>query len=241
MSSRSQQRDDTVKQRSGWLIPLAVFAATAVLMLLFLLLYLAPTPTSFIQEHQSPTSRSDVVRIRLDNLSLHIPANYLLYPSARQGGDQKHIDLFARFPDFQGYSDWDSQTFNGNNADSPIIYMLMRDEPYNLDEAERLRRIYLSYVANPVGKPSPFGLTQYEFREDSGYKGEDLFVGNDKGHAVVMRCVRISQDDPSPSCLRDMRLSSTVVLSYRFKREHLADWREIADGIDGLIASFIQK
>ncbi|MGD0192911.1 MAG: hypothetical protein ABSD74_19410 [Rhizomicrobium sp.] len=241
MSSGSQQTDDTVKQRSGWLIPLAVFAATAVLSLMFLLLYLAPTPTSFIEEHQSPTSRTDSVRIRLDNLSLQIPANYLLYASARQGGEQKHLDLFARLPDFHGFSDWDSQTFNSNNADSPIIYMLIRDEPFNLSEDQRLKRIYLSYVANPAGKPGPFGLTQYEFREDSGYKGEDLFVGSDKGHAVVMRCVRYSQDDPSPSCLRDMRLSSMVVLSYRFKREHLADWREIATGVSGLIASFVLK
>jgi hypothetical protein len=241
MSSRSSDSDDGVKQRSGWLIPLAVFVVTAVLSLMFLLLYLAPTPTSFIEEHQSPTSRTDPVRISIDGRTFVIPANYLLYASARQGGELKHVDLFARFPDFHGYSDWDSQTFNGNAADSPIIYMLIRDEPFNLGEQQRLQRIYLSYVADPEGKPGPFGLTQYLFREDSGYKREDLFVGQIKNRTIVIRCVRFSQDDPSPSCLRDVQLSRSVALSYRFKRAHLADWHEIADGVDGLVASFMQK
>jgi hypothetical protein len=239
MSSRGQSADDTVKQRSGWLIPLAVFVVTAVLSALFLLFYLAPTPTSFIEEHQSPTSRNDPVRLTTGGVSLVIPANYLLYASARQGGERKQIDLFARFPDFRGYSDWESQTFNDNGADSPIVYMLIRDEPYNLSEADRLRRIYLSYVADPRGKTGPFGLTQYAFRDDSGYRHEDLFVGQLQGHIVVMRCVRPGPDVPSPSCIRDVRLASSAALSYRFKRAHLADWREIAQGVETLVHSFV--
>lgn len=239
MTSRDRNAEDTVKQRSGWLIPLAVFVVTAVLSALFLLFYLAPAPTSFIEEHQSPTSHTDPVRISLGGLSLDIPANYLLYASARQGGDRKQIELFAKFPDFHGYSDWESQTFNGNGPDSPVIYMLIREEPFNLGEEERLKRIYLNYVADEQGKPGPFELTEYTFRDDSGYRREDLFVGDMQGHPVVMRCVRFSQDVPSPSCLRDVRLSNAVVLSYRFKRALLANWRDIATGVNGLVRTFV--
>jgi hypothetical protein len=234
----SRDADDTVKQRSGWLIPLAVFVVTAVLSGLFLLFYLAPTPTSFIEEHQSPTSRADPVRVSVGNLSLNIPANYFLYASARQGGQRAKIELFASFPDFHGYSDWESQTFSGNGPDSPIIYMLLRNEAFNLQEDERLKRIYLNYVDDPNGSPGPFGLTQYAFRDDSGYRREDLFVGQSHGHAVVMHCFRLGPEVPSPSCLRDVRLSTTVVLSYRFKRAHLANWLEIADGIGDLMHTF---
>jgi hypothetical protein len=241
MTSRDRHADDTVKQRSGWLIPLAVFVVTAVLSAFFLLFYLAPAPTSFIEEHQSPTSRTDPVRISLGGFSLQIPANYLLYASARQGGDRKQIELFAKFPDFQGYSDWEAQTFNGNGPDSPIIYMLIREEPFNLGEEERLRRIYLNYVADAQGKPGPFELTEYMFRDDSGYRREDLFVGDMRGQPVVMRCVRFSQEVPSPSCLRDVRLSNAVVLSYRFKRALLANWREIATGVNDLVHGFAAK
>ena len=58
-----------------------------------------------------------------------------------------------------------------------VVYLLIRDENLNLSEADRLSRIYMAYVTNPRGVPGPFGLTQYTFREDSGYRREDLFVG----------------------------------------------------------------
>lgn len=234
----NRDTDDTVRQHSGWLIPLAVFVATAVLSALFLLFYLAPTPSSFIEEHQAPTSRSDIVHLTVGDLSFAVPANYLLYASARQGGVRRQVQLFAQFPDFNGYSDFQSQTFNSNGADSPIVYMLIREEPYVLSEGQRLKRVYIAYVADGTGKPGPFGLTEYTFREDSAYRGEDLFVGGDGTDPVVMRCVRMSPEVPSPSCLRDVPLSKGVALTYRFKRAQLPNWREIAAGTAKLAASF---
>ncbi len=238
MSRQGEDLDDTIKQRSGWLIPLAVFVVTAVLSAVILLLYLAPAPTSFIEEHPSPTSRADPIKLSVNGYSLTIPANYIIYSSARQGGPRKDVALFTTFPDFRGYSDWENQAFTSNAADASVIYMLIREEDLNITEVERLQRIYLGYVSDPAGKPGPFGLTQYSFRDDSGYRGEDLFVGQSASGPVVLRCVRFSQEVPSPSCLRDVRLKRGVALSYRFKRAHLANWHEIADGISALVSGF---
>ena len=115
---------------------------------------------------------------------------------------------------------------------------MIRDEGLNLTEADRLSRIYMAYVSNPRGAPGPFGLTQYAFRENSGYGHEDLFVGQTPNGPVVLRCVRFSPEVPSPSCLRDLPIAHSVALSYRFKREHLARWQEIGDGIAKLIVTF---
>lgn len=238
MSSHSSSNQDAIKQRSGWLLPLGVFVVTAVLSGLLLLYYLAPAPTSFIEVHQSPTDRTDSVRMTIGGVRLTIPANYLLYARARQGGERKQVELFAELPDFQGYSDHDSRAFNDNGPDSPVIYMLIRAEPFNLDEEQRLKRIYMGYVADPAGKPGPFGLTEYAFRDNSGYRSEDLFVGLMKDRPVVMRCVRLSAEVPSPSCLRDMRLSNAVVVSYRFKRAQLGNWQRIALGTATLVRKF---
>jgi hypothetical protein len=236
--SRGDNLDDTIQQRSGWLIPIGVFAVTAVLSALLLLFYLAPTPTSFIEADPAPTSRTDPITLSVGAVKLVIPANYILYKSARQGGARPDVALVATYPDFHGYSDWRSQLFVGNAVDSPVIYMLIRQEPLDLTEAERLQRIYLNFVSDPAGEPGPFGLTQYTFRDDSGYRGEDLFVGTTPAGPVVLQCVRFSQQVPSPSCLRDMRLKRGVALSYRFKRAHLADWRAIVTGIDVLVQTF---
>lgn len=241
MTNRDDDYENTVKQRSGWLIPLAVFVVTAGLSALFLLYYLAPPPTSFIEEHPTPTSRTDAVSVSVNGAAFTIPANYMIYSSARSGGTRKDLSLWAIYPSFHGYTDWESSTFSGNSADSPVIYMLIREDRFNINEQARLQRIYLNYVVSPAGKPGPFGLTQYTFRDDSGYRKEDLFVGQTDKGVVVLRCVRLSQDVPSPSCLRDERIGKNTALSYRFKRTHLADWRDIAAGVDTLVASFRKK
>ncbi len=230
--------DGTIRKRSGWLIPLGVFLVTATLSALVLLFYLVPTAPNFLEEQVAPTSRGDLIALKVHGLKLWIPANYLQYESARQGGTRKDLALFAVLPDMSGWSNWEASNFTGNAPDSPVVYLLIRDESLNLSEADRLNRIYLAYVTNPRGAPGPFGLTQYTFREDSGYRREDLFVGQDASGTVVLRCVRFSAEVSSPSCLRDTPIANKVALTYRFKREHLARWREIGDGIAKLIATF---
>ncbi len=241
MSARGDDAGENVKQRSGWLIPIAVFVVTAGLSAIFLLYYLVPTPASFIEEHPAPTSRNDPVALSVGKLKLTVPANFIIYARARQGGPLKEVELFTTFPDFYGYSDWDGSSFTGNAPDSPVIFMLLRQDQFKITEAERLQRIYMGYVTKLAGTPGPFGLTQYTFRDDSGYHGEDLFVGQNNGQPVVLRCVRFSPQVPSPSCLRDMRMQHGVTLSYRFKRAHLGHWLEIANGIEQLMNSFRAK
>lgn len=227
--------DGTIRRRSGWLIPLGVFLVTLILSALFLLYYLAPSAPSFLEEQIAPTSRTDPVALRVHGLKLWIPANYLEYESARQGGARKDLALFAILPDMAGWSNWEATTFNDNTPESPVIYLLIREESLNLNESDRLARIYMNYVTNPKGFPGPFGLTQYTFREDSGYRSEDLFVGQTREGPEVLRCVRFSPQVPSPSCLRDVPIAHGVALSYRFKRAHLARWHEIGDGVRNLI------
>src|SRR5208282_2861160 len=137
--SQSEDFDDTIRQRSGWLIPIGVFAVTAILSAMVLLFYLAPTPASFIEEHPAPTSRTDPISISVNGVALTIPANYVLYKSARQGGARAHVALVTTYPEFHGYSDWESPSFSSNAADSPAIYLLIQEEPFNLSEAERLQ------------------------------------------------------------------------------------------------------
>ncbi len=241
MSRAGDEYEQGARRHSGWLIPAAVFLVTAALSAGFLLYYLAPAPTSFIEEHPAPTSRVNSVALTVGGRHFTIPANYLPYRSTRQGGERKEVALYAALPDFRGYNDAEAHTFAGNLPDSPVVYMLLRDERINLTEVERLRRIYSGYVAESKGRPGPFGLTEYAFRDDSGYRGEDLFVGELGGKLIVLRCVRLSQNVPSPSCLRDVRLTKNVGLSYRFKRSQLSRWREIALGVQSLIHSFMEK
>jgi hypothetical protein len=230
--------DGTPQKRSGWMIPLGVFLVTLVLSALVLIFYLAPSAPNFLEEQVSPTSRTSLIAMRVHGLKLWIPANYLQYESSRRGGAFKDVSMFALLPSLAGWSNEDAPTFSSNAADSPVVYLLIRDERLNLTEADRLSRIYLAYVADNKGKVGPFGLTQYTFRDDTGYRNEDLFVGQTPTGPQLLRCVRFSPRVPSPSCLRDTPIAHNVALSYRFKRTYLAQWREIGQSIGQLVVRF---
>lgn len=230
----------SIHGHSGWLIPLGVFVVTAALSGAVLLYYLAPRPASLIHEHPVPTASTAPVPLSLGGVAFSIPSNYFRYQSGRAGGARDEVALFTALPDFRGYSDAEAQTFAGNAPDSPVIYILLHEEELKLSEMDRLTRVYLGYVASPGGKGGPFGLAQYAFRDDSGYRGEDLFVGRIGTGLVVLRCVRVAPAVQSPSCLRETRLARRAAISYRFKRAQLSRWREIATGVDTLMHSFVR-
>lgn len=236
--SRSDDADDTVRRRSGWLIPLGVLAVITVLSGLFLLYYLAPTAPPLFSEQVSPTSSTDLAALEVGGRKFWIPSNYLPFESARRGGHKREVALFAVLPDLSGWSNWSSSSFSDNSPNSRVVYLTIRDKQVNLSEAERLKRIYMDSVTDPKGTPGPFGLTQYSFRGDSGYHIDDLFVGQSAKGPVVLLCNRVGPDVPSPNCSRDMPLGRGVGLSYRFKRSKLSHWQEIADAVDGLVVTF---
>ena len=104
---------------------------------------------------------------------------------------------------------------------------------------DRLDRIYRPQFANPQGERGPFGLTRYGFSPESGYGNEDLFVAENENSLVLLLCEQPSAEFPNPSCLAiDRLLAPDVSYSYRFKRAYLGHWREVAAGVDRLIAKF---
>jgi hypothetical protein len=236
--SRSDSADDTVRRRSGWLIPLGVLLVTVVLSAFFLLYYLFPSPPPLFAEQQSPTSDSSIVSVEVNGTKFWIPANYTVFDSARHGGIRRDVALFAILPDLAGWSNWNAGDFSDNSAKSPIVYMPIREDRVNLSEEDRMQRIYLAYIVDPKGAPGPFGLTQYTFSKDSGYRAEDLFVGHTDSGLMILHCEKPGPDNPSPNCTRDLHVAKGVSVPYRFKRSKLSHWHEIADGVAKLMASF---
>jgi hypothetical protein len=240
MTQTANDAGEPIRKRSGWLVPAAVFVVTAALSAAMLYYYLGPRPASFIRDTPSPTADTRPVHLTISGVAFTIPANYLVYRAAQMGGEHSDVALFALLPDFRGFSAADAQRFASNAPDSNAIFFLIRADKLNLSERERLRRIYMEHVADPMGVTGPYGLTEYTFRDDSGYRGEDLFVGQTPRGPAVFRCVQFSAEVPSPSCLREMPLTQGVALSYRFKRTQLAQWHGIATGADKLVRSFLK-
>jgi hypothetical protein len=233
----STGRREEVHRHSGWLIPGAFLFAILLLSGLFLGWYLRPGPRSQV----SPTGQSSLVKLRLHGSSFAVPANYIENARARAGGDMDALTLVALFPSWQGYSEGQARLFSGNAPDAPLVRLSMRGDTNGLKARERLERIYRPSLADTRGEQGPFGLTQYGFVPDSGYGDDDLFAGGNENELILFLCERASTQFPSPSCLAiDRPLAPDLSYSYRFKRAYLAHWREIATGVDQLIARFRQ-
>jgi hypothetical protein len=227
--------DGEIHRHSGWLIPLGLFTVVAALSGIFLLYDLRPAPGPF--RDNRPTAAVTRVGISIRGLTLTVPARYIESRTARSGGDQDVVPLFAALPDMRGYTEAQAALFAGNEADSPIVHLLLRADTNSLDMKSRLARIYMPYIIDPKGDEGPFALAHYAFRADSGYGRDDLYSGG--GGEALFLCERPAEDIPSPNCLAiDRPIAPGVNISYRFKRTQLSRWREIGEGANRLITSF---
>jgi hypothetical protein len=238
MSRAGDDFGGPARERSGWLIPLAVFLVTAVLIGLVLLYYLSPTPSELIEEQPSPTSVETPVTLRVGSQNFHVPANYLPYASARKGGTFSEVKLMALLPGLDGYSSGEASAYTWDSPDSRLLDIRLRARTI-LDEQGRLDRIYLPQVENRDGAPGPFGLTLFTFRESSSYRDDELYVGQTEGGPIVIRCSKAVSASVAGACLREWPVGTGVAFSYRFKRAHLENWRAIDKAAHELLATFM--
>ncbi len=228
-----------IHQHSGWLIPLGLALVILALCGAFLLYDLRPGTGLF--RNNGPTADASAVQVSVRGVKFTIPGNYLDARTSRRGGDLDVMTMSALLPDMRGYSAGDSGLFLNNAPDSPVVHMILRGDTNNLTTADRLERIYMPYIADPQGATAQFGLTRYIFRDGTGYERNDLYVGSSGKGQLLLLCERPAQDLPSPNCLAiDRPVAPGVTLSYRFKRAQLSRWRDIAGGVDRLVAKFMK-
>jgi len=228
------------KQRSGWLLPLAVFVVTAALSAAVLYYYVGPRP-ALVTEQAAPTDSTELVVLSVGETGFHIPANYILFASARRGGPLEEVAMMALLPDLQGYSLGAAAEFGSNARDSQVVHIVIRRDAAGLTPDERFERIYRPVLALAEGTPTPFGAQFYTFRADSGYRDEELYVWQTPAGTMLLRCTRPSPDVPSPSCIGDIALGTGLTATYRFKRAHLAQWRDIEAGVRALTGAFMDR
>jgi len=223
-------------KRSGWLVPLAVFVASACASSVVLVYYFAFRTSLPAQERPVLTDSTRSVAFSLGNAALHVPANYIPLPSVRRGGPVKELGLIAILPNLRGYSLDEAQDFTAN--DSRIVALTLRAGQTVLPEQDQFDQLYAEQMQDPEGQEGPFGLKQYEFREGSAYRAKDLLVGTTDNGRTLLLCGKITPENMTPSCLRVMPLMHGFSLTYRFKRAQLSQWQSMDAAVRGLIAAF---
>ena len=94
----------------------------------------------------------------------------------------------------------------------------------------RVRTIYPRYLEQ-AASPEQDGLTMRAFKDGSPYGNEDLFFASSP--VLNARC---SRDGATPGmCLSERRIDGAD-LTFRFPRNWLSQWREVAGAMDTLTA-----
>jgi hypothetical protein len=227
--------------RAGWLVPLGVFVVVAGMTGAVLGYFRLGPTTNLFRERPAPTDSTSPVAVTVGEARFHIPANYLLYASARRGGIVRSLDMIALLPDLQGYSLETAQEFAAGDAASRVLNFTLREEMRPPADQIRFEETWLPLLTTESGESGPFNLMRYEFRADAGraYRDKELLVGNTSGGLALLLCTTEETEVTAPSCEGDAQVGDDLALIYRFKRTQLDRWRDIDAGLRALTGAFM--
>lgn len=239
MARQNQGGGELVHERPAWILPALVILTVTAFSSFFLYYYFGPTPGELLGYTPRASAESHKVEAVVGGTRFLIPENFTRYPSQRSGGNHIEIAMHALLPDFTPYSPDLQSEFSDNSPDAEVIFFTLHQADAMLSATRRLREIYAHHFITTKPDKSIPGLEKFTFREDSGYRGQDLLVGSDTdGRIVLLMCQHVTPLIPSPNCMRTLLLTHNLALTYRFKRKHLGDWQQIDDLMMRKIVSF---
>jgi len=161
----------------------------------------------------------------------------------RHPGQQERIDLAFDWPSLtppQPDNKPDGKPVDPENAaaaaaaraDARLFVTIAVLGPV-LPPLERLRTIYPRYIETQAAA-GPDGLAILPFRAGTPYESEDLVYLGSNPEQFFARCTRPGRAVPG-TCIAERALDAAEI-TFRFPRDWLADWRNVAAGLDRLVA-----
>jgi hypothetical protein len=226
MSVFSLPRLDSLDwHKSSHMLPIALAIAVglgAVAIVVYLL-----WPTWRTEKAGAP----DRLPVSIGGTLFNVPAAAMRVKIQRHSGPQERIDLNFSFPSLEPPQP--QKHVSADEVDEkaqPIdrIFLSVAAHHDTLAPDMRVRTIYPRYLVQ-TSAPGDDGLTVRAFRDGTPYSGEDLFLAN--APAFNARCTR---DAATPGmCLSERRIDGAD-LTFRFPKDWLAQWRDVAGAMDRL-------
>jgi hypothetical protein len=222
-SSRAARRD-----LGNFVLKLALIAGV---------LCLAGCPVAYILWPRWPDQvalDAPALPITVGGLPLNVPPAAIRMAAQRRPGTQERIDLAFLWPSLAPPDPAAKPASPDMLHLTDRVFVTIANSDVTPPPQERFKTIYPRYTD---GAPSegPDGLLLQAFRNGTPYQGEDLFYDAISPARFLMRCTRTSGLAPG-MCLHERRIANTD-FTVRFPRDWLADWRNVAAGVDHLIAS----
>ena len=151
----------------------------------------------------------------------------------RRPGVQQRVDLSYLWPSLAPPDPSVKPTVGAPLDANERLFVTISSGDATLPLLDRVQTIYPRYlVPQPVaGFP---GLTYRGFRDDSPYQGEDLVFESNAPEHFLARCSRKGVTNTGV-CLLERRIGDADI-TFRFSRDWLPDWENVAKSIDRLVA-----
>jgi len=219
------------RRRSGHrplLAPLVVFASVAIIATAYIAYVLWPRWPDAPVAPDAPA-----VPIVISGTTFNIEPAAIRMNVQRRPGAHERVDLSYLWPSLLPPDPAAKPTVGTPIDPNERLFVTISSGEMTLPLMERVQTIYPRYlVAEPVAGPP--GLTFRGFRSDTPYEGDDLVFESSAPEHFLARCSRKGVTN-SGVCLLERRIDN-VDITFRFPREWLGDWQNVARNIDILIA-----
>lgn len=228
-------RQNIGRKRAGFSLPsFALPLALAVFAVCFVAYVLWPTwPVG------APVSlNAPALPITVEGVLFEVPPGAIRAAVQRHPGPHERIDLALEWPSLTPPPPVEAaKTQSPEAADAAdtagLLFMTIAPLGSVLPPNERLRSIYPRYVEAQASTGGD-GLAILPFRADSPYHGEELVYAADAPERFFARCTRRVGVVPG-TCIADRNVGAAVI-TIRFARDWLPEWRGVAAGFDRLMA-----
>jgi hypothetical protein len=151
----------------------------------------------------------------------------------RHAGTQDRVDLAYLWPSLKPPDPLFEPKVGTPVNPNERLFVTVASGDGTLPLIERVQTIYPRYLA-PEPTAGPAGLTLRAFRAGTPYQGEELVFESAEPTHFLARCSRHGVTN-SGTCLLERRVGEADI-TLRFPRDWLRDWKNLAAGIDRLLA-----
>jgi hypothetical protein len=179
-----------------------------------------------------PAADAPALPIVIGDVLFRIPPAAIRQNVQRRAGAQERVDLAYVWPTLEPSAPSYEAGADPALAAAPRLFINVAPNPTGMTPAERLKSIYPRYL-DTAQIAAATGLTGGAFRVDTPYRGEELYYDPQAPDRFLARCTRDAGPAPG-SCLYERFIGSDV-LTVRFPRALLTDWRAVLNAIDVVI------
>jgi hypothetical protein len=187
------------------------------------------------------TDSTEILDVFIGQDHLKLPANVVRTDIQRKTGTAEQIDLVLTWPELEGYTQENRSRFYDVTAAGSLLFVEISQRTMTHDMAGRFEPIY-KLLLQPQAEAGPAGLVRYNFKDDSTYHGEVLFVsapGTDPAFAIRCTLPAENQQASNTDCQYDTDAGQDLTVMPRYSKHLLPQWKEIDTAIKTYIKQHI--